>query len=69
MFRKESLVEKVSGTICLSCEVTIAQKIFYFEFMQSFLFMILFLVLVVERETRIQLFALVDKSLIERKCS
>lgn len=45
------------------------QRIFYLEFMQSFLLVILFLVLVVERETRIQLFALVDKSLIARKCS
>jgi hypothetical protein len=68
MPRKESLAEKVSGVICLNCEVKIVQRIFYLEFLQSFLLMILFLVLVVERETRIQLFALVDKSLIARKC-
>ncbi len=30
---KESLMEDVSGMICLSCEVKIVQKIFYLGFM------------------------------------
>jgi hypothetical protein len=46
------------------------QRIFYSKFsIQTFLLMIWFLLLVVERKTRIYLFTLVDESLIVRKCS
>jgi hypothetical protein len=38
---KESFVEEVSETICLSCEVKIVQRIFYSKFsIQIFLLMI-----------------------------
>jgi hypothetical protein len=54
----------------LSYEVKIVQIIFYSEFsIQTFLLMIWFLLFVVERKTRIYLFALIDESLIVRKCS
>jgi hypothetical protein len=56
--------------ICLSYEVKIVQIIFYSKFLiQTFLLVIWFLLLVVEKKIKIYLFTLVDESLIVRKCS
>jgi hypothetical protein len=59
---------RVSEAICLSYEVKIVEIIFYSKFfIQSFLLMIWFFVLVIEKETKIYIFALVNESLITKK--